>query len=69
MPRLARLVAFARADVEQSQAAVEEPIRIERMRVQVQEAMLELRLDEADRLADMEALAAVRLARAGNGLR
>ncbi len=67
LPRLARMAAFARTDVEQSRAALEEPVRIERTRVQVQEAVLALRLDEAERLADMEDLAAVRLAGAAQG--
>lgn len=65
LPRLARLAAFARTDVAQSQAAVDEPTRIERMRVQVQETVVQLGLDEADRLADVDALVATRLGRGG----
>ncbi len=37
-------------------------VQIERTRVQIQETLLELRLDEARRLADLDALTAVRLA-------
>ena len=65
LPRLARLAAFARTDVAQSQAAVDEPTRIERTRVQVRETVVRLRLDEADRLADVDALVATRLGRGG----
>ncbi|OYV75741.1 MAG: hypothetical protein B7Z66_11640 [Chromatiales bacterium 21-64-14] len=61
LPRLQRLAAFARTDVEQNQGAIDEPVQIERTRVQIHEAILGLRLDEVERLADMDALLASRL--------
>lgn len=65
LPRLANLAAFARLDVAQDQAKIEETIRIGRMRVQVEETVLGLRLDEAERLADVDALVGTRLGRGG----
>ncbi len=45
-----------------SVASIDALVQIERTRVQIQETLLELRLDEARRLADLDALTAVRLA-------
>jgi len=61
LPRLQRLAVFARTDVEQNRAAIDEPVQIERTRVRIQESILELRLDEAERSADMDALIGARL--------
>ena len=61
LPRLQRLAVFARTDVEQSRAAIDEPIQIERTRVEIQETILELRLNENEHLADIDALLATRL--------
>ena len=65
LPRLGRLGAFARTELEQGAAGAEEPVRIERTRVQVEQAVLALRLDEADRLTGLETLIAVRLRKGG----
>lgn len=61
LPRLQRLADFARTDVEQNRAAIDEPVQIERTRVRIQETILELRLDEGERSADMDALIGARL--------
>ena len=62
LPRLGQLAAFARMDVAQTRASIDALVQIERTRVQIQETLLELRLDEARRLADLDALTAARLA-------
>lgn len=59
-----RLGAFAHTELEQGGGA-EEPVRIERTRVQVEQAVLALRLDEVDRLTDMETLIAIRPRKGG----
>ncbi len=61
LPRLQRLAAFTRTDVEQNRAPIDEPVQIERTRIEVQETILELRLNEAERQADVDALVAARL--------
>ena len=61
LPRLERLAAFARTEVEQNRAAIDGPVQIERTQVQIHETILELRLDEAERQADMDDLTATRL--------
>ncbi len=59
LPRLRHIADFARIDVTQNQAAGDEPVRIERLRVQALETVLVLRLDEAKRIADVDAITAV----------
>ena len=61
LPRLRYIADFARTDVAQNQAAGDEPVRIERLRVQVLETALALRLDEAKRIADLDAITAAQL--------
>ncbi len=61
LPRLERLDEFGRVDVEQGRAGIGEPVRIERARIQVREILLDLRLDESERLVDLDTLTAARL--------
>ena len=61
LPRLQRLADFARTDVEQNRAPIDELVQIERTRIEVGETILELRLNEAERQADVDALVAARL--------
>ncbi len=61
LPRLRRMAAFAHTDVAQDEAPSDEPVRIERLRIQAQETILDLRLDAARRAADVDALTAARL--------
>ena len=61
LPRLRQLARFARAEVAQDRSSPAGLVRIARTRVQTQELLLALRLDQSERRADLEALTAMRL--------
>ena len=64
LPRLEQMAGFARADVAQSREPITALVRIERTKVRIRQVLVDLRLDELERRADIDALTAARLERA-----